>query len=84
MTTAQALAKANQLWGTPGTDPGSRVGFVVVRRKNVVDRFEVGHYARVGRVASGAVISTDYTLMGRGRSWEEAFDRAAHAGKVSP
>lgn len=77
MTTAQARARATQLWGTPGTDPGSRVGFVVVRRKNVVDRFEVGHYARAGRAESGALISTDYTVMGRGRTWEEAFERAA-------
>lgn len=77
MTTHQARIKANQLWGTPGTAPGDRVGFVVVRRKNVVNRFEVGHYARAGRAESGTLISTDYTVMGRGRTWEEAFARAA-------
>jgi hypothetical protein len=83
VTTKQARVKAHQLWGTPGIAPGDRVGFVSIRRKNVVDRFEVGHYTRVGRAESGAVISTDYTIMGRGQSWEEAFERANTTAKDS-
>lgn len=72
MTRMQAHARATALWGTSGTAPGDRVGIATIRRKSVVDRFEVGHFTRVG----GSVVNSSYTILGRGRTWEEAFERA--------
>lgn len=79
MTRDQARAKAHALWGTSGAEPGDRAGFVVVRRKNVADRFEVGYYTRGKRAPSGMLLSHDWTVMGKGASWEEAFDHASRA-----
>ncbi len=76
-TKNEARSLAHKLWGTDGIEPGDRVGFVVIRRKNVVDRFEVGYYTRAGQAPSGATMSTNWTVMGKGRSWEEAFERAS-------
>ena len=81
MTRRQAHAKAHELWGTKGSEPGDRVGFTVIRRKNIVERFEVGYYTRGGRTPSGITLSHDWTLMGKGTSWEEAFARASRAEK---
>lgn len=70
MTRYQARAKANALWETR-----DRVAFTSIRRKNVIDRFEVGYAIRGDR---------RFTVLGRGPSWEEAFARAAqNAGNVS-
>jgi hypothetical protein len=77
MTRREAHARAHQLWGTSGHEPGDRVGFTVIRRKNVVDRFEVGYYTRGGRTPGGTSLSHDWTVMGKGASWEEAFARAS-------
>lgn len=82
MTRAQAWSEAHRRWGMGGSGPGSRAGFVVVRRKNVVDRFEVGHYKRGGRSPGGVALSFDWKVMGRGPSWEEAFARAGRAEGV--
>lgn len=76
MTRKQAHAKAHALWGTSGAEPGDRFGFTVIRRKNVVDRFEVGYATRGKRAPSGMIMSHDWTVMGKGPSWEEAFARA--------
>lgn len=76
MTRDQARARAHQLWGTLGIEPGDRVGFVVVRRKNVTDRYQVGYYKRGKRAPSGMLLSHDWIVMGQGPSWEEAFMRA--------
>jgi len=81
MNRRAASIKAHKLWGTPGTAPKDRVGYVVIRRKNVVDRYEVGYYTRGGsagqeRNASGELLSNGYVVMGKGPSWEEAFERA--------
>ena len=77
MTRTQAHARALERWGTTGIAPGDRVGFVIVRRKSVVDRFEVGYYTRGGREPGGTLLSHDWKVMGKGTSWEEAFARAA-------
>jgi hypothetical protein len=79
----QAHAKAHVLWGTNGIEPGDRVGFTVIRRKNIVDRFEVGYYTRGGRATTGMVLSHDWKVMGAGRTWEEAFERAARSTLVT-
>jgi hypothetical protein len=84
VTRNQAHAKAHQLWGTRGIEPGDRVGFVVIRRKNVVDRFEIGYYTRGGRTPSGVTLSHDWIVMGKGASWEEAFARALSAEREKP
>ena len=70
MTRYQAHAKAHALWGTHGITSADRVGCVLIRRKNVVDRFEVGYHVRDGG---------PWTVMGKGASWEEAFARASRA-----
>lgn len=79
MKRKEAHARAHTLWGTKGIEPGDRVGFVVVRRKSVADRFEVGYYTRGGRAPSGMLLSHDWKVMGKGASWEEAFARASRA-----
>lgn len=62
MTRSDAITLARKRWGCPGSD---RMGFVILRRKSVVSRYEVGYYYQGLR-----------TVMGRGSSWEEAFSRA--------
>jgi hypothetical protein len=53
--------------------PRDRSAWVCVRRKSVVDRFEVGYFVGAHTTTRGAVTSI---TTGRGRSWEEAFERA--------
>jgi len=78
MTKHQAHAKATELWGTRGTTPGDRVGCVSIRRKNVTDRFEVGYYVRGGRRDDGVYVHSNPVVMGKGPTWEIAFERAAN------
>lgn len=83
MTREQARKKANALWGTPGIGPDDRYGIVTVRQKKIVDRFEVGYCTRGGPSRPGGMwVSHDWTVMGKGRTWEEAFARAE--GKETP
>ena len=59
MTRYTAHRKASNYWGRLGTT------FASIRRKSVIDRFEVGYYTSDKRV-----------VMGAGPSWEIAFERA--------
>lgn len=79
MTRYQAHREAHSRWATFGTAPGDRVASVTIRRKTVVDRFEVGYYVRAKPGMPVAVV-----IVGKGPSWEEAFARADRAeGKSS-
>jgi len=59
VTRYTAQRRASYYWGRLG------LTFAAIRRKNVVDRFEVGYYTSSKRIVKGA-----------GPSWEIAFDRA--------
>jgi hypothetical protein len=60
-----ASARCQQLWRHLG------LPFTRIRRRSVVDRYEVGYVVGGGRV----------TIMGAGPSWEQAFERATKEGK---
>lgn len=77
MTRAQAHAEAHRRWGTAGVAPGDHYGTVSIRQKKIGDRFEVGYTIRGSRLDTGMLLGS-FVVMGRGRSWEEAFERAAH------
>lgn len=81
MTRYQAHAEAHRRWGTPGVAPNDRYGTVSIRQKKVVDRFEVGYTIRGARLDTGMILG-QFVIMGRGRSWEEAFERVAQEGTV--
>lgn len=65
MTRFQAGTKANALWAGRLPDGRIRRGLVIARTKMHVNRFEVGYHDE------GTV-----TILGRGPTWEIAFDRA--------
>lgn len=75
MNRSQARREAHRRWMTPGTNPGDRYGSVIIRRKNVPDRFEVGYEIRGGHSDSGAYLF-EWVIMGRGETWEAAFANA--------
>jgi hypothetical protein len=64
MTKYQAYREAHQRWATYGASPTDRVAMVTLRRKNVVNRFEVGWYLRGDCVP---------IVAGSGPTWEAAF-----------
>lgn len=73
MTKFQAFRKAHDRWATPGITPTDRVAMVTLRRKNIVNRCEVGWYLRVDCVP---------VVAGSGPTWEAAFaDADARAAR---
>lgn len=59
-----AWRRCQELWRRLG------LPFTRIRRKSVVDRYEVGYLA-----------NGDAYIMGAGPTWEAAFERAAKEGK---
>lgn len=82
MTHAQARSKAQALWSRYA-DPkhphqvGDRTQLTCARHKNIVDRFEVGYR----EVISKHPEQWNVVILGRGPTWEIAFERAV---EVSP
>lgn len=79
----QAWAKARSLWGRASDTPqvGDRYSWVSVRQKSVTDRFEVG-YQEITHVGDGTgcdLTRYDTVVLGKGPSWDAAFDSAAKA-----
>ena len=74
MTKFQAHREAHQRWTTYGITPTDRVAMVTLRRKNVVNRCEVGWYLRGDCVP---------VVAGSGPTWEAAF-ADADAGTSQP
>ena len=67
----QAFREAHQRWSTHGIAPTDRVAMVTLRRKNIVNRCEVGWYLRGDCVP---------VVAGSGPTWEAAFaDADTHA-----
>lgn len=81
MTKHQAHRKANDLWGTPGREPGDRYGSVSLRTKKHEPRCVVGYHVRVANAdpATRQVHTVTVVTMGLGRTWEEAFEAAKKA-----
>lgn len=73
MTRYQAYAESSQRWcrGNAYGSAGNRIALTRIRRKSVDLRFEVGFWQH-GKV----------NVLGRGRTWEEAFANADRG--VSP
>lgn len=67
MTSHQAWKRALELWGSAVVGGNWRHPYTIQRRKNVVDRCEVGYHDD----------GTRPVIMGRGPTWESAFERAA-------
>lgn len=68
---AKLLACRNWSAGTAGA-VGHRVGFALLRRKNVVKRYEVGYTTLVSVNPERWV----ERLLGNGTSWDQAFAEA--------
>lgn len=68
---AKLLACKKWSAGTAGV-VGHRVGFAVLRRKNVVKRYEVGYRTLVSLTPEHWV----ERFLGNGTSWEQAFAEA--------
>ena len=80
MTKYQAHREARQRWATHGISPTDQVAMVTLRRKNVIDRCEVGWYVR-----GGSGVPTKVVVAGRGPTWEAAFaDADAHDANLRP
>lgn len=83
MTKYSAHTLADSRWyrraSTSCSTIGDRRGFTCIRRK-AVDRFEVGY----SELLSLQPVRWNDVVLGRGKSWEEAFGRASgattHAG----
>ena len=74
MTKFQAFCEAQQRWATYGIAPTDRVAMVTLRRKNVVNRCEVGWYL------CGDCV---FVVAGSGPTWEAAFaDADARASQL--
>ncbi len=76
MTRTQAWRKAFDLWVAGYSSPSGtrRYAFACLRRKNVVDRCEIGYHDEGQR----------RVIKGAGPTWEIAFERAlnqAHGGE---
>jgi hypothetical protein len=81
VTRGQAQSKALTLWYRQANDGcetvGDRSGSTCIRRKTVADRFEVGFI----ELSSTRWTST---VLGRGPSWEAAFEMATGDQTTSP
>lgn len=82
MTKREAHLEAHRRWakGDPGRI-GACHGVVSLRTKKVEFRCEVGYQEVLDRGAGSGV---RFVLMGRGRTWEEAFAAASEAIGAKP
>jgi hypothetical protein len=71
MYSAQLLASRKWCAGTAGV-VGHRIGFAVMRRKNVVKRYKVGYYTLVSVNPARWV----ERMLGNGTSWDQALAEA--------
>lgn len=81
MTKEQARQRAHTLWSRSARGRewdyvvGDRWPIARCRRKQITDRFEVG-YSEATRVRRGQIMKCITVILGRGPTWEAAFEQA--------